>query len=52
MGSASEVEYQCLLVHDLGLLPTNGYEQLVHDVVEVKRMLASLIRRLKAKTDN
>jgi len=47
MGSASETEYQLLLAHDLGFLPTTKYEQLNTDVVEVKRMLASLLKTLR-----
>ena len=48
MGSASEVEYHCLLARDLKLLQTADYERLTGEVVEVKRMLASLISKLKA----
>lgn len=48
MGSASETEYQLLLAHDLGFLATAKYEQLNVDVTEVKRMLASLLKTLRA----
>lgn len=48
MGSASELEYHLLLAHDLGLLRTSDYEQLVNEVIEVKRMLTSFIQKLKA----
>lgn len=48
MGSASELEYHLLLAHDLNFLKTSDYEQLACDVIEVKRMLASFIQRLKA----
>lgn len=48
MGSASETEYQLLLAHDLGFLTTTSYEQLHADVTEVKRMLASLLKTLRA----
>lgn len=48
MGSASEVEYHLLLVHDLGFVTSSDYEGLVDSVIEVKRMLASLIKRLRA----
>ena len=47
MGSASETEYHLLLVHDVGLLSDADHRRLSTDVVEVKRMLASFIRRLK-----
>ncbi len=48
MGSASELEYHSLLAHDLELLSAADYERLVGAVTEVKRMLASLIRKLRA----
>ncbi len=48
MGSASELEYQLLLCLDLGLLQTTGYKELEKPTIEVKRMLTSLIRKLKA----
>lgn len=48
MGSASEVEYDLLLGRDLELLAETDYETLSGSVVEVKRMLAALLQRLKA----
>ena len=48
MGSASELEYHLLLVHDLKFLSTHEYEQLESEVIEVKRMLTALIQKLKA----
>jgi four helix bundle protein len=48
MGSASEVEYHCLLAHDLRFLQTAEYERLTGEVVEIKRMLAALISKLRA----
>jgi len=50
MGSASEVEYYLLLAHDLELLKTSDYDRLSAEVTVVKRMLASLIRKLKAES--
>jgi four helix bundle protein len=47
-GSASEVEYQLLLARDLELLKSADYQRLSKAVVEVKRMLASLLQRLRA----
>jgi four helix bundle protein len=47
MGSASEVEYHLLLAHDLHYLNEESFNQLTRDVVEVKRMLASLLGRVK-----
>ena len=48
MGSASETEYQLLLSRDLGFLTKVKYDQLNSDVTEVKRMLASLLKTLRA----
>ena len=49
MGSASELEYYCLLAGDLGLLETEDVKRLTSAVTEVKRMLAALIRKVKHK---
>jgi four helix bundle protein len=46
MGSASELEYHVLLARDLNLLSGTDYERLAGDVTEVKRMLASFIKKL------
>ena len=48
MGSASETEYQLLLSHDLGFLNKEQYDKLNTDVTEVKHMLASLLKTLRA----
>jgi four helix bundle protein len=50
MGSASEVEYHCLLAHDLGLRKEEDYKRLTTETIEVKRMLASLIQKLRAES--
>ena len=46
MGSASELEYHVLLARDLEMLHDDRYSQLNAAVLEVKRMLASLITSL------
>ena len=46
-GSASELEYHFLLARDLGLLPAMKYEQVNSAVLELKRMLASLILKVE-----
>jgi four helix bundle protein len=48
MGSASELEYQLLLAHDLAYLQNLEYERLSAQAVEVKRMLSSLMQKVKA----
>ena len=48
-GSASELEYHFLLAHDLNFLDDTNYRPLHSAVVEVKRMLASLMRKVEAE---
>jgi four helix bundle protein len=48
MGSSSELEYQVLLAKDLRYLSNDVYEDLSNKVVEVKKMLTSLIKKLNA----
>ncbi len=48
MGSASETEYQLILARDLEFISQNSYEKLHTDVEEIKRMLASLLKTLRA----
>ncbi len=45
-GSACEVEYQLLLARDLGFLAPSSYEGINADVIRVKRMLNSLLKRI------
>ena len=49
-GSASESEYQLLLARDLGYLQPADHKKLTAQIIEVKRMLASLLRTLNKKT--
>jgi four helix bundle protein len=48
MGSSSELEYLLLLAHDLKYLSDDNYQDLTKDLIEVRKMLNSLIQRLKA----
>lgn len=48
MGVASELEYNLLLARDIGLLNDLDYERLSGNLVEVKRMLAGLMKKLMA----
>ena len=47
MGSASELEYQLLLAHDLEYLNNPVYEGLTAQVEEVKKMLSSLMQKVR-----
>ena len=49
MGSASELEYQLLLSNDLRYMEATDYERLAGMVIEVKKMLSSFIKRLRAE---
>ena len=54
MGSASELDYHLLLARDLGYLSETDYKRPQKAVLEVKSMLASLIRKVasdRAKAD-
>ncbi len=48
MGSAYEVEYHALLAKDLGFIRTEAYDQLETQIVEVKRMLAALLVKVRS----
>jgi four helix bundle protein len=47
MGSASELEYELLLAHDLAIIDETDYMRLEPEVTRVKRMLASLLSSLR-----
>ena len=47
MGSASELEYLSLLAQDLSFLDKGECSTLMNEITEIKRMLASFIRKLK-----
>lgn len=47
MGSASELEYQLLLAHDLQYLSDPDYQSLLCGLTEIRRMLNSFIRILR-----
>jgi four helix bundle protein len=46
-GSASELEYQLLLARDLKFFDSHTCQQVEVQVVEIRRMLTSLIQRLR-----
>ncbi len=48
LGSASELEYHLLLARDLSLLERADYAHLAREVTEIKRMLTSFVKSLKA----
>ena len=50
MGSASELEYHILLAHDLKIIEASNYDKLSTDVIEIKKMLASFIKKLRTNS--
>lgn len=50
LGSASEVEYLLLVVKDLKLMDDDIHGELHGQVVEMKRMLTSFLKKLKAES--
>lgn len=48
-GSASESEYPLLVALDLGYLKETAHARLQRDIDEIKRMLSSFIKKLRAE---
>jgi len=48
-GSASELEYHFLLAHDLNFIADLEYKELNGGIIEIKRMLASLLRKVETE---
>jgi four helix bundle protein len=48
LGSASELENHLLLARDLSLLNESDHERLAKEVKEIKRMLTSFVKSLRA----
>ena len=48
MGSSSELEYQLLLAFDLGYIESSSYKKLNNGLIEIRKMLNSLIQKIKA----
>lgn len=51
MGSASELEYQLILSHDLDYIPADQYRETNAELIEIKRMLNAFIQKLRVKSD-
>jgi len=49
MGSATEVEYLILLCKDIQLLSPQIYEDLQIETTQIKKMLASFIKKLRSE---
>ena len=51
MGSAQELEYQCLLSYDLGYIDADSHLALKESVDEVQKMLIGLQRSIRRRDD-
>ncbi len=49
LGSAYEVEYHALLARDLGFIRGDAYGELEGRIIEVKRMLAALLLKVRSE---
>ena len=47
-GSISEVDYHLLLARDLKLIDASAYDSLYESVLEIRRMLSTLIRKVNS----
>lgn len=47
-GSASELEYQLILSKDLGFIEEETFDSLLDKVIEIKRMLSSLLQQVQS----
>jgi len=47
-GSASELEYHFLLAHELKFLEDKDFESLSNQVEEIRRMMTTLMKRLRS----
>ena len=48
-GSASELDYQLLLSHDLGFLDGPAYQEFSSELLEIRKMLTTLIGKVRGK---
>lgn len=50
MESASELEYQISLAHDLQYIGLDTFEKTISELTEIKRMLNAFIKKLRANS--
>ncbi len=48
MGSASELEYQLILSHDLKYIAKEDFERTALEITEIRRMLNAFLQKLRA----
>ncbi len=49
LGSANEVECLLILAYDLGFAPEEELHRSLNHIIEIKKMLSTLIKKLKAR---
>ena len=47
VGSASEVEYELLLAHDLNYLSDEDYDKFNSEIIEIRKMINNFINKLE-----
>ena len=50
MGSGSELEFHLMLASDLGFLTQEVFRLLFNELLEIKRMLSSFLKKLRANS--
>jgi four helix bundle protein len=50
IASTSELEYHLIAARDLGLMPASEFHALVGQLVEVRKMLYGLLRRVRGQS--
>ena len=48
LGSASELQYHLLLARDFSYIPVSDYQRVATEVTGVKKMLTSLVQKVRA----
>ena len=51
LGSAAETHYHLLAARDIGVLENRKYDELSAQIVEVRKMLSGLIKRVRSATN-
>ena len=51
-GSASELDYQLVLVRDLHYIDESHYEKLTNELVEIRKMLTTFIKQVRKRLNS
>lgn len=47
LGSAAELECQCILANDLGFMTNNDFEEINNELLEIQKMIMAFMDKLK-----